>query len=97
MKIRYKRIKVEIPDLKRGNVCQLCGKETKKPQFHHFEYAYPTNIVKSNPNLALKNTILLCFHCHIIANSLRIVEENQKKVELLQKIRKDLNTQQKQN
>ena len=75
MKVRYKTITVEVPG-ERSPICECCGKNTKKPQLHHWIYLYKPKEVKTNPKLALENTLNLCFHCHRVANCIRIIMDN---------------------
>lgn len=78
-KVRYRSITVKVNGV-RGDTCYLCPKpHVVKPRglhLHHFKYAYTVKQVKENPQLALENTVLCCFHAHRVLNSKRIVEEN---------------------
>ena len=81
IKILYKRTSVKIPDFNRPIFCQCCLKKPNKSlECHHTKYAYTKKQVKANPKLALENTVFLCYHCHRIANCMRILEENPNKV-----------------
>ena len=75
MKIKYRRITVEVPR-ERPKKCAICGKEFKKIDLHHFRYEFTTKQVKENPELALKNTIPLCYYDHRIADAIRKVMDN---------------------
>jgi len=73
IKYRRSRVTVEVPDnFKRK--CEICGKEGKI-DFHHYMYTHPTKDVKKNPQLALMNTVLLCYKHHRIADALRKIDE----------------------
>jgi len=77
IKIRYRRarVTVEVPDnFKRK--CEICGKEDGKISFHHYKYTYKTSEVRKNPQLALKNTIMLCYKHHRTADALRKVVDD---------------------
>ena len=80
MKIRYRRITVEVEG-ERPKKCCVCEKEFKKIDMHHFKYAYKTDEVRKNPQLALENTIPVCYYCHRIADALRKIEENEERVD----------------
>jgi len=87
MQIRYKRIKVKV-DHKKPTICKCCG-NTPKPRgmhMHHTKYEFTIDEVRKKPELALKNTIGLCYHCHRLANCMRILEENKEKYKKLKKI-----------
>ncbi|MHA1305339.1 MAG: hypothetical protein ACTSPI_16695 [Candidatus Heimdallarchaeaceae archaeon] len=81
MKIRIKyrraRVTVTVPDnFKRECCIEDCPNKHGKIDFHHYRYAYKTSEIRKNPQLALKNTILLCFHHHRIADAMRTIENN---------------------
>jgi hypothetical protein len=80
MKIKYKRISVEVEGEK-PKVCRCCEKEVKQRglHLHHTSYDYSTDEVRNNHSLALRNTVWLCYHCHRIANAMRICDENYEK------------------
>jgi hypothetical protein len=78
--IRYKNITVKVKGIK-PTICSCCKKETKPRGLgaHHTKYAYSVDEVRANPELAKDNTIYLCFHCHRVGNSIRILNENKEK------------------
>lgn len=58
-------------------VCQVCNKTIAKHlQAHHLTYAYSSDEVKKKPELAKENMIWVCYHCHRIANAIRIMFES---------------------
>jgi hypothetical protein len=55
----------------------VCNKPIAKHlQAHHLTYAYSSNEVKNNPELAKENVIWVCYHCHKVSNAIRIMIEN---------------------
>ena len=76
-KIKYRRATFTVEG-KKSEYCQCCHKKPKKSglHFHHKIYAYKTKEVRKNPQLALENTIQLCWYCHRVADSLRVVQSN---------------------
>ena len=77
------RTTVEVPYLIRKGICEACGKSKKKREIksthlHHWRYAYKWSSVKKNPELALENTIELCYACHEIADAIRRLSEFRK-------------------
>jgi hypothetical protein len=75
IKYKTKRAKVEGD---KPTQCMCCGKTPKKGGLHahHTKYEFTVAEVRKNPELAKKNVIWLCYHCHRIANCLRIISEN---------------------
>lgn len=89
MKVKYRKIYVEVPGYKKGVKCECCGK-IPKPRginLHHWVYAYTTKEVRENPKLAIKNTSLLCFACHRIGDAIRVSLRDLEKYEFLLKLR----------
>jgi hypothetical protein len=88
--IMYKRtlILIDAPKIK---YCECClkkqGKEIKKLDTHHWRYEFTSKEVKANPKLVLKNTSVLCFRCHRVADALRICHENPLLTEKLNELR----------
>jgi hypothetical protein len=76
-KIKYRRATFTVEGEK-SDTCQSCHKKPHKSglHFHHRKYAYSTKEVRKNPQLALENTIQLCWYCHRVADALRVVESN---------------------
>jgi len=70
-RVKYRRIRVtvEVPKNFRKK-CDACGK-TGKIDLHHLIYQFPTKEVRKNPQLALKNTVCLCYKHHRIADLIR--------------------------
>ena len=66
----------------RRNQCDACkrkiGEAIKRTNRHHWKYAYKYKTVKANPDLALENTGEYCYHCHQIADALRLLSEVKK-------------------
>ena len=75
MKLKYRRLTVEV-DFVRPKKCCVCEKTFKKIDMHHWKYAYKTDEVRKNPQLALHYTIPVCFYCHRIADAFRKLTEN---------------------
>lgn len=81
-RIKYQTIKVVVEDPRR-HICQACKKSFKVTAMHHYKYAYKPETVKENPELALENTLELCFYDHQIADAFRtLVEANPERVRL---------------
>jgi len=76
-KVKYRRSFFTVEGIK-SDTCQCCGKKPKKSglHFHHLVYAFSTDEVRKNPQLALRSTIQLCWYCHRVADALRIVNEH---------------------
>ena len=92
IKIKYRRshftvkvpdnyeMKCEIPGCNRSN-------NPKGIHHHHYKYEFKTKEVRKNPQLALKNTIKLCFFHHRIADAIRFLLDNQEEaVKVIDKI-----------
>jgi hypothetical protein len=66
----------------RRNQCDACKRKIsdgiKRTNRHHWKYAYKYRTVKANPDLALENTSEYCYHCHQIADALRLLSEVKK-------------------
>lgn len=45
-------------------------------ELHHYAYEYTTAQVRANPQLALENTIWLCYCCHKVADYIRNILED---------------------
>ena len=82
-RIKYRRLSVivEIPDKKLK--CAICGKSDRKLDFHHYNYEFTTDQVRKNPQLALKNTLVLCYPHHKVADAFRIFETHLEEVDIL--------------
>ncbi|MHA1852592.1 MAG: hypothetical protein ACTSUF_03685 [Candidatus Heimdallarchaeaceae archaeon] len=74
IKIKYRRAIIKV-NAKRRKTCEICGRQGKI-DFHHTKYAYKTSEVRKNPQLALENTLQLCYPCHKIADAIRIILSN---------------------
>ena len=76
-RIQYRRssITVHIDCPIRKGICEACGRKGLT-HLHHYKYEFSTKEVRKDPELALKNVIELCYSCHQIGDSLRIVEHN---------------------
>lgn len=96
VRVTYRRARIDVSKATKGKPalsgrCAACGTKGRT-ELHHYIYAYPLSRVRSSPNLALDNTIELCFHCHEIANCYRkLVDDpfraNMVQVALIKKIR----------
>lgn len=89
--IKYKRIRVKVLGDK-STQCECCLK-TPKPRgmhTHHWKYEFTIKEVARNPELAKKNSTSLCYKCHRVANAMRIVEEEFKRVHVLEKLREKI-------
>ena len=77
MIVRYKNISVKVDKIK-PTICSCCKKKAKPRglHMHHTCYNYTPDEVRNNPELATHNTIYLCYFCHRVANSIRIVQEH---------------------
>lgn len=74
--ILYRRTRIPLDFNPRTGTCACCGR-TGKTDMHHLLYAYKTEEVRKQPELALKNTVELCpFFCHLVADSMRIIKEH---------------------
>ena len=79
-KVRYRRAVIVVPDAPPLNVrCECCGKQ-HKISTHHFVYLYTTKEVRANPNLALLNTVHVCFPCHRVANAEKLLQETKPEI-----------------
>ncbi len=85
MKIKYRRLTVNLPEEIKPTICVVCGRAGNKIDHHHYYYSYETKDVKKKPILVLDNTINVCFPCHLIADAVRITVEHK---EISEKIRK---------
>ena len=77
MKIKYRRALIDVGDIVKSDRCEGCRKKAKKLDFHHWIYAHTTKEVRKNHSLALKNTSVLCFRCHMVGDALRKVLEDE--------------------
>jgi len=86
----YKRTSIRI-DAPKLDYCEGClkkkGEGIKKLDTHHWVYEFTTKEVKANPILVLKNTSVLCFRCHRIADAIRIGWEDRKLTQKLSDLR----------
>jgi len=87
MKIKYRKLTVEVEG-ERPKKCSICGKEFKKIDLHHFKYEFTTEQVRKNPQLALKNTIPVCYYDHRIADAIRKVMDNPERSKKIAKLLK---------
>ena len=76
--LKYKHATVRLPFNPRKGVCMACGKSVKKgeikvTQMHHYRYAYSVTQVKKHPELALRNTLELCYTHHQLADAIRVI------------------------
>lgn len=74
----YQGLIVWAKGASKGDRCQICNRrigdgEIKRLARHHWLYEYTKKQVKENPMLGLKNTIVVCYPCHILADALRII------------------------
>ena len=89
IRIKYRRTTITLDTAELGRIpayCECCGKRkinlpyvtkgVKKLDFHHWIYAYTTEEVRKNPILVVENTSRLCFRCHMIADAIRKIFEN---------------------
>lgn len=67
-RVLYRRARLTVEG-KPTHTCQACG-AGGRTELHHLSYAYPTAEVRKNHQLALENTIELCYLCHRVANAL---------------------------
>jgi hypothetical protein len=86
--IRYKKVNVKVSGEK-SDVCDCCmiRPNPKGLHLHHWRYDYTVKEILRNPELAKLNTSPLCYKCHLVANALRIAEENKQRAEVLAKLR----------
>jgi len=90
MIISYKGLKVKV-DKERPIKCECCQKIPFRTQCHHYKYEFTKKQVKENPELVLKNTQFLCYSCHLLANALRKIAENQEKCKKLGLVKFEMN------
>jgi len=69
-----KKVWVELDSPPKRGVCQACSRKVgngiKITQTHHFVYAYSKKRVVKEPELALENTVELCWSDHRLGNAL---------------------------
>lgn len=82
--ILYRRARIPLNFNPRKGICKLCGKSIEKGEItithlHHMIYEFTTDKVRKNHQLALKNTIEICFSCHTALHAIQeaIKPENQ--------------------
>jgi len=55
--------------------CEICGRKIgekiKRLARHHWLYEFTKKQVKENPMLGLRNTVVVCYPCHRLSDSLR--------------------------
>lgn len=73
IRITYRHARVMV-GLEKTGYCLVCY-DKGRTEMHHVKYAYTTKEVRAHHQLALDNTVELCFRCHRIANAIRIVDE----------------------
>lgn len=72
-RVRYRRARVTVEGT-RPNKCAACPVREDglgRVELHHWKYAYSTAEVRKNPQLALENTIPLCYLCHRVADHIK--------------------------
>ena len=79
--ILYRRTRIPLEFNPRKGICNLCNKSIKKGEInvthmHHLFYEFSTEEVRKNHQLALKNTIEVCFSCH------RVIQQFQNALKL---------------
>lgn len=66
---------VNYPILIRKGICDACGRSKqdgiKTTSRHHCKYAYELDTVRKKPELALENSLELCYSDHQIGDGLR--------------------------
>ncbi len=67
--ICYRKIRVQVEGT-RPTRCAACAAQGRI-EMHHWKYAYTTEQVRKNPQLALENTIPFCYQCHKLADAIR--------------------------
>lgn len=72
--IKYRRTRIYFDENQHTGICIIRG-PSKKTDFHHWLFEFPTKQVKKNPQLALKNTVEVSFQIHDLANTLRKLAE----------------------
>jgi hypothetical protein len=68
-RIQYRRARVTVTGTKKRR-CEACG-AIGRTEMHHYHYSYTTKEVRKDPQLAIENTIELCYLCHKMADMLR--------------------------
>ncbi len=76
MKVKYRRSVFTVSNKHKPERCAACGAMNCKLDMHHYAYVYTTAEVRKDHELAVENTIPLCFHCHMLADALRIIGAN---------------------
>lgn len=74
-RVKYRNARVWVAGRKLG-MCMACG-EKGRTEMHHWHYAYTTDEVRKDPQLANHHTIELCFKCHRTANMIKNLADDE--------------------
>jgi len=72
--INYRGCRLKVPFSPRRGKCDCCGAGGQTNR-HHWRYRYTRKQVMLQPRLALNYTSELAFRCHMPANAMRILYE----------------------
>lgn len=76
-RVRYRRARVTVDGFKPLE-CRACSGEGRI-ELHHFHYEFTTAEVRKDPQLALLNSVWLCYKCHRIADHIRNLMKDPKR------------------
>lgn len=88
VRVKYRRLRVWV-ECDKPDKCQCCLTRAKKIDLHHWIYAYKTEEVRKNPQLALDNATWLDYPCHQVADALGKVLKDPKRVRVLERLREE--------
>jgi hypothetical protein len=95
IKVKYRRATFTVMADKPLE-CDVCGAKGKI-DCHHIAYVYKTKEVRKDTQKALENTMWLCFHCHILADCLRQLENDSIRTFMVKKKIEELKDNEEQN
>ena len=73
-RIRYRRAQIAVNIDRKGH-CLACKKKGRT-EFHHYSYEYTTKQARKDHQLAIRNTIELCYVCHKMADVIKKIDES---------------------
>lgn len=75
IRLRYRRLRVAV-SMEKPLWCEACGNRGRL-EFHHFKYEFSTAQVRGWPELVGLNGVWLCYRCHILADAMRKLTEDE--------------------